>query len=123
MKSRRSWLIGLALGAALFFGTPSAKAQTVPRGITYQGLLLQNQVPFTGTVQLDFYFTDLANTSIFHQTSTGVQVTDGIFNVILGDPSITPGGFPNTMLFNEQYVLTIVVNTSTTLPAQLLWSA
>jgi hypothetical protein len=123
MKSRRSWLIGLALGAALFFGTPSAKAQTVPRGITYQGLLLQNGAPFSGSVSMNFVITDLANNTLFQQASTGVVVTDGVFNVVLGDPSIFPAGIPNTVLFDRQYQLTITVNNGTPLPAQFLWSA
>ena len=124
MKSLRSWLIGIAIGATLFFGAPSAKAQGgVPRAFTYQGLLLQNGVPFTGNVTLDFVISDLAGNALFRQVSSGVMMSDGIFNVILGDPSITPGGLPESMTFNEQYALTIVVNNQTTLPAQLLWSS
>ena len=126
MKSRRSWLVGLALGAALFFGTPSAKAQ-VPRGITYQGLLEQNGQPFNGSVQLDFTFADSAGTTqIFSSTIPGVQVTNGIFNVVLpGGP--TGAKFPASMNFNQQYSMTITVTppngTPVTLPAQLFWAA
>ena len=78
MKSRRSWLIGLALGAALFFGTPSAKAQvnTVPRTITYQGLLEQGSpaVPVNGNVTLEFQFFDGSGNKLFDEVHTGVPV-------------------------------------------------
>ncbi len=130
MKSRRSWLVGLALGAALFFGTPSAKAQ-VPRGITYQGLLEMNGSPYNNTtpgVQLDFTFADSTGTTVLYQsTISGVPVFNGIFNVVL------PGGvggpeFPSTMNFNQQYSMSITVTVpgqpAFTLPGQqLFWSA
>ena len=85
MKSLRSWLIGIAIGATLFFSAPSAKAQTpisgVPRTITYQGLLLQGGVPYSGLVQLDFYFSDSVGVPLYHQTLSGVVVDNGIFDV------------------------------------------
>ena len=127
MKSLRSWLISIAIGATPFGGAQTVKAQTqmsgVPRAITYQGLLVQGEAPYIGVVQLDFYFSDSAGATSFHETHTGVLVTDGFFNVLLGDPSITPGGFPKSMTFNEQYLMTVVVNNQTTLPVQNLWSA
>ncbi|HWF43337.1 MAG TPA: hypothetical protein VG537_01720, partial [Candidatus Kapabacteria bacterium] len=62
MTSRRSWLIGLALGAALSFGAPSVYAQTpgvsgVPRNISYQGLVLENGVPTNAnhTITISYY--------------------------------------------------------------------
>src|SRR5665213_2758405 len=102
MKSRRSWLVGLALGAALFFGTPSAKA-SVPNGISYQGVLTENGSAATSNVQMDFFFADTAagSLTLFHQTIQSVTIgPGGIFNVVLGP-------FPATMDFNQQYAMTI----------------
>src|SRR5665213_268306 len=120
MKSRRSWLVGLALGAALFFGTPSAKA-SVPRGVTYQGVLEQNGQPFNGTIAMEFDIEDQAGNILFTLNDPSVLVTQGIFNETLKT-------FPATMDFNSQYSLVVKVTDPTsgnitTLPATLLWSA
>ncbi|HEX5317073.1 MAG TPA: hypothetical protein VFX22_10525, partial [Candidatus Kapabacteria bacterium] len=122
MKSLRSWLIGIALGATLFLGTPSAKAQS-PNGISYQGVLTENGSPYTGPpISMQFIFSDKSGNILFNQMDPGVVVTNGIFNTVLGP-------FPlNVMDFNEQYSMTIVVvdpasGISTTLPSTLLWSA
>ncbi|HET6400891.1 MAG TPA: hypothetical protein VFH95_05765 [Candidatus Kapabacteria bacterium] len=118
MRSFRSWVVGLVLGAALFCGVPPAKAQ-VPRGITYQGMVEQNGAPFNGTDSMTFIFLDKSGNVLFTQIDPGVIVTNGIFIVVLGP-------FPESMTFNEQYSMEIVVTSngsSTTLPPQLLWSA
>ncbi len=84
MKSRRSWLMGLALGAALFFGTPSAKALPgVPGAFTYQGLLAENGLPLTGTQSLTFTVSlaDQSGTVLYTETLNGQPVVDGIFNL------------------------------------------
>lgn len=118
MSFRR--LLSLAVGLALACAVHSASAQGVPNGITYQGMLLQNGVPYNCVVQLDFIFADSAGTtSIFSITRPGVQVTNGIFNVVLGP-------FPKTMTFDEQYSFSITATigaSSVPLPPQLLWSA
>jgi hypothetical protein len=123
MKSFRSWLVGLAMGAALFFSTPSAKAQ-MPNGISYQGVLTENGNAYNGPpVAMQFIFSNKAGTTLFVQTDVAVVVTNGIFNEVLGP-------FPlNIMDFNEQYVMTVVVTnpststTTTMAPSALLWSA
>src|ERR1035437_8117130 len=125
MKSRRSWLVGLALGAALFFGTPSAKAQ-VPNGITYQGVLEINNQPYSGPpIPMQFIFSDKLGNVLFTQNDPGVTFDPahpGVFNKILGP-------FPlATMDFNKQYSMEIVATdpasgTATTIAGQLLWTA
>ncbi|MDP4288245.1 MAG: hypothetical protein Q8922_09940, partial [Bacteroidota bacterium] len=60
MKSRRSWLMGLALGVALSFGAPSLYAQgSGPRLISYQGLMVnpttQQKMTGTHTVTVNYW--------------------------------------------------------------------
>lgn len=118
MKSRRSWLMGLALGAALFFGTPSAQAQFynsgVPGAFTYQGLLADNGIPLTGVQNVTFTvsLTDSKQTTLWTETLQDQQVVNGIFNLLLGAPAnpfVTPS---DSLTFNEQYFMTVVATTS-----------
>ena len=114
--------MGLALGAALFFGTPSAKAQGVPRGFTYQGLLAEGTTPFTGSVSLVITITDQSQvTQLYQETLQNVTVTDGIFNVIVGGTGST--AFPLSMDFNQQYFMQVTVNGTSSLAPVELWSA
>jgi len=124
MKSRRSWLMGLALGAALFFGTPSAQAD-VPGGFTYQGLLEENGLPLPdGTVTLTITLIDQSTSSpIYTETIPSVAVSGGIFNVVIGGATAP---FPAGVTFNSQYLMQVVVSTPgglTTLAPTELWSA
>jgi hypothetical protein len=121
MKSLWACLIGVALGATLFLGVPSAKAQ-FPNGISYQGLLTENGMPYSGPrIPLRFTFSDKIGNILFTQFDT-VAVMNGVFNTVLGP-------FPSNMKFEDQYSMTIVVTdpasgTTTTLaPSALLWSA
>lgn len=121
MKSLWACLIGVALWATLFLGVPSAKAQ-FPNGISYQGLLTENGMPYSGPrIPLRFTFSDKIGNILFTQFDT-VAVMNGVFNTVLGP-------FPSNMKFEDQYSMTIVVTdpasgTTTTLaPSALLWSA
>ena len=123
MKSRRSWLMGLALGAALFFGTPSANAQFrnsgVPGAFTYQGLIEDGNSPLIGSQTADFTITfydkPVGGTVLYNETLQAQPVNDGIFNLLIGGP-----GSPFTGLnFNEQYFMQVTVS-STTIPSTTL---
>src|SRR5262245_28775158 len=110
MKSRRSWLIGLALGAALSFGAPSAHAQTWkggPRLISYQGLLLNNGQKVTGqhVINIDIYNAN-APLPLYSEPHT-VNLTaadDGVFNINIGDQNAGTNELPEgTLKFDEPY--------------------
>ncbi len=116
--------MGLALGAALFFGTPSAQAD-VPGGFTYQGLLEENGLPLPdGTVTLTITLIDQSTSSpIYTETIPSVTVAGGIFNVVIGGATAP---FPAGVTFNSQYLMQVVVSTPgglTTLAPTELWSA
>ena len=109
MTSRRSILLGLVLGAFLgVFGLNSVYAQ-VPRSISYQGLLLKNNQPVTGTVKIDVTIYDAAGTILYQETpnSGQVQVDNGIFNILIGDIN---GHLPANLTFDEQYYLGINID-------------
>ena len=117
----RKWLLGLAAGLGLAFSVHSARAQGIPNGITYQGMLLNNGAPYNGVVDLDFTFADSSGTSQnLSMTRAGVQVVNGLFNVVLGP-------FPASLDFDRQYGMTITATiggSPITLPgSQLFWSA
>jgi hypothetical protein len=100
-------MLGLALGAAIAStGTTGAYAQ-VPRNISYQGQLMENNQAATGAYTITInYYTAGGTAPIYTETFSNVTVQNGIFNVILG----SNGGFPATMDFNEQYFIGVQVN-------------
>ncbi len=84
----------------------------VPQLINYQGKLDSAGVPLSGTRNLTFriYSVATAGTALWTETQTGVTITVGIFNVLLG--SVAP--FPGTLFTTtgERY-LGITVGTGT----------
>jgi hypothetical protein len=107
MTSRRSIMLGLVLGAFLgVFGFNSVYAQ-VPRSISYQGLLVKNNQPVTAQVNIDVVIYDAAGTTLYKETESGVNVTNGIFNILLGGNS---GTLPASLKFDEQYYLGVDVD-------------
>ncbi|MDP4236288.1 MAG: hypothetical protein Q8919_07585 [Bacteroidota bacterium] len=113
MTSRRSILLGLVLGAFLgVFGFSAVYAQ-VPRSISYQGLLVKNNQPVNGTVNIDVKIYDAAGSVLYQETEPPVVVTNGIFNIQLGGVS---GTLPSSLKFDEQYYLGIDVDKTGELP-------
>lgn len=100
-------MLGLALGAVLSSTNSTDATAQVPRNISYQGQLLENNQAATGafTITLNYY-TAGGSTPIYTETFSNVPVENGIFNVILG----SNGGFPASMDFNEQYFVGVQVN-------------
>ena len=118
MTSRRSWLLGLALGAALSFGSPSAYAQ-VPRSISYQGLVLNGITPLSGSHSIVINYYDGA-ILLGSETFPTVTFVNGVFNIILGSAL---GGFPPNFTFANQYSMTVSIDGSAQLPATFMESA
>jgi len=113
MTSRRSMLLGLVLGAFLSAAGLNVAYAQVPRSISYQGLLVKNNLPVNGMVNLDIKIYDAASQVLYQETQSQVQVTNGIFNVLLGGNS---GVLPASLKFDEQYYLGIDVDKTGELP-------
>ena len=123
MTSRRSWLLGLALGALLSVqGVQNVQAQGVPRTITYQGVLVDGLTPVNGLKTIKITYKDALGTTLLTETFQNVQVINGIFNLSLG--SISPTGFPASMDFNQQYFISASIDGGADLsPATSMQSA
>jgi len=92
MKARRVLLMAMALaGLSLFLAT----AQTVPQLINYQGRLTNAAgQPLDGvSVNLTFTFYSAAGSGTAYLTvvQNDVAVSKGIYNVLIGSGTITPG--------------------------------
>jgi hypothetical protein len=85
-------ILGLAVGLSLTLTMAAWPASAlVPAEVSYQGLLLDDVgAPVTATVTMDFELFDapLAGNSLWTESHAGVQVVDGVYDVVLG--SSTP---------------------------------
>lgn len=106
-------LIVLALGAivvsVLVFSGYSVKA-AIPHLINYQGMLTDNSgTPLTGSYNLTFEIYDdtTAGNLEWSEPQTGVQVQNGLFNVVLGQVNALD------LAFDEQYWLEVQVDNDT----------
>jgi hypothetical protein len=82
----------------------------VPRTFTYQGQLLNAGVPDNGshTITLRFYTDGTSGNAIATYAATGVAVTNGIFNIEVGQN--LAGGLPPELTFNEQYFVGVSID-------------
>jgi hypothetical protein len=108
MTSRRSIIASLMLGAFLsFFSLLEANAQ-VPRSISYQGQLIKDGTPYNGTInQMLIKIYDASGTMLFEESYGPVQVTGGVFNLLLGGAG---NNLPGYLKFDQQYFLGINVD-------------
>ena len=91
MKAERRLLI---LAAALILISIIASGQSVPQLLNYQGRLTNTAgQPVTGSVNLTFTFCSAAFAGTVYLTvlQSNVQVTNGVYNLLLGSGTITPG--------------------------------
>lgn len=87
----------------------------IPKTINYQGYLTDpnnGNLPVEGTVQMTFsiYAVETSGTPLWTETHTSVQVTAGVYNVVLG--SVDPAGNPlyhPSHPFDTQYYLGVTV--------------
>ena len=99
-------IAGIALGVVIV----SAVCYAIPQTINYQGYLTDSGGdPLNGTVDMVFrlYDVDTGGSPLWTETQTGVQVTDGLFSVNLGevDPITNPLDLP----FDTPYWLGVQV--------------
>jgi hypothetical protein len=97
-------MLGLFLS---LFSLLEANAQ-VPRSISYQGQLIKDGVPFNGAVtQMLIKIYDASGTMLFEESYGPVQVTNGVFNLLLGGSN---NNLPGYLKFDQQYFLGINVD-------------
>jgi hypothetical protein len=108
MTSRRSIIVSLMLGLFLsLFSLLEANAQ-VPRSISYQGQLIKDGNAYTGTInQMLIKIYDASGTMLFEESYGPVQVTGGVFNLLLGGAG---NNLPGYLKFDQQYFLGINVD-------------
>jgi hypothetical protein len=102
-------LILLAVGAILLpsLAFSQKPVPSIPHMINYQGMLTDNSGnPLTGNFDITFriYNASSGGTLRWEETHYSVTVTNGLFNVILGN-----AGTPINLGFNEEYWLDITV--------------
>ena len=100
----------IAIFAILFLALPVLAQQPSPLLINFQGKLTDtNQVPVDGPVNITFsiYKTDTGVELLWSEDHTGVNVDDGIFNVLIGDGINT--GDISTVLTGEERWLEVQV--------------
>ncbi len=73
-------------------------SQEIPQKISYQGKLLENGIPVTSTVDIEFAI------GSWFEKHYGVEVNDGLYSVVLGEMTPIP-----IDLFNNIINLTLQV--------------
>ena len=62
----------------------SVQAQTIPQQITYQGKLVQDGVPFSGSTTMIFELVNPTTNAIAWTETQTINVQDGLYSVVLG---------------------------------------
>lgn len=101
-------IIGTVLAAAVLSlaAAPAALLAAPPQTIAYQGYLSTSAgTPVNGAVTITFslYTAPAVETALWSETQAGVQVTNGVYAVILG--TVTP----LTLAFDRQYWLGVKI--------------
>jgi hypothetical protein len=109
MTLRHSILSSLILGIFLSFCCTGKVHAQVPRNISYQGLLLKNNQPVTGLVNLHVRIYNTAGTALYEEGFDQLQVFNGVFNILIGGEA---GSIPPSLKFNEQYFLGVEIDST-----------
>jgi len=105
-------LVHIALLSVL--ATSAALAQ-IPQTMSYQGVLRDaggSLVNGAHTLVFKLYDAPGATTALWSETHTGVNVANGIFNVVLGNDGTTP--VPLNLAFDKKYYLGVTVDPPST---------
>lgn len=109
--------VRVAMGSLVSLVLVSIALADVPRQISYQGKLRDSSgVPVDATVSLRFRLYDNAGgtgTPLFDETHSTVNVSHGLFNVMIGAQS--PSGVPDSALDATDVYLGIAINGGTEL--------
>ena len=108
--SKRFVLFAVGLVAILFLISIHTFGTDIPKLINYQGMLTDNSgTPLSGSYNLNFkIWTDTTGgSSLWTEIQNGVQVQNGLFNVILGKVTLL------NLAFDQQYWLEVGVGGET----------
>ncbi len=108
------YLLTIAVFAFMVFSITVVKGAEVPLSINFQGKLTDsNQAPINVPADITFsiYDADIAGTLLWSEDYTGITVTNGIFNVLLGSGTPDPAntGDISTVLTGEDRWLEVQV--------------
>ncbi len=120
---RQMILIGLFVAAVM--GATSWAEGSIPYEINYQGHLTDDAgVAVTGALDFEFRIYDMetGGTALWTESHPGVDVTEGLFNIVLGsmmpiDPEMTG------IDFDGEYWLEVMVEGETLTPRQMFTSS
>ncbi len=107
-------LIGFTI---LISSTFTLQAQTVPQQITYQGKLVENGRPFSGSATMVFELINPSNSIIEWTETQTIDVQDGLYSVVLG---VQNPFTPNFFSQNPSLGLRVSVNGNTLTPITVL---
>jgi len=96
-------LISMFFLLAIIGWSSGVFAQEIPQKISYQGKLLENGNPVTGTKSITFTI------DTWTETHPGVQVTNGLYSVTLGETTPIP-----TSIFDNSSSLTLQISVAGT---------
>ena len=104
---------------AVSTAAPDAALTAITPVMSYQGRLMESGSPASGTKSMTFrlYTAPSGGTRVWEEGPKSVTVTNGLFNVVLGDVTSL-----DASQFNQELWLEVVVGT-TTLPRQKLMGA
>ncbi len=100
---------------AMYFCTIAPAQADVPRTMSFQGLLLDdNDNPLPGSVNLTIRLFDQASagTQLFTEDHSGVALDNGVYAIQIGAPSL-PGGIPDSVVAGNDVWLEVVVDGNT----------
>lgn len=113
-----------AILAAAILALTALSAQAVPKILNYQGFLTEAGTPVTGTRDMTFrvFAAPTGGVALFTEVHDGagtVTVTDGNFNVLVGE--LTAGGIPASVFDGNDRYMEVTVGV-TVLPRQRIVS-
>ncbi|NQT19683.1 MAG: hypothetical protein HQ592_08255 [Planctomycetes bacterium] len=112
----------LTLTAALVLALGSTAMADIPKTISFQGRLADDSgAPINGNVNLTLVIYSAGGASLFGETHTGLAVTDGVFNVLIG--SQTVGGVPSSVFASADRSVGLSVNSDAEMTPRLPLSA
>lgn len=135
LRNGLPWLLVGILGATLWLSTGLAGAAPAlkrllqlggpPQLINYQGIVKQSGAPFDGSGPFSFAIYDAATggTQLWTSGSVNLTVTDGLFNVMLGDTSQGQNALDSSIFAdNSQSYLEVTFDSEILTPRQQLVS-
>jgi hypothetical protein len=106
----------LLIGITISFNS-TLQAQTLPQQITYQGKLVQNGLPFSGSTTMIFELVNSTTNAVAWTETQTINVQDGLYSVVLGSqtPFVT-----NFFSQNPSLGLRVSVNGNALTPITIL---